>query len=50
LAGCEDGQCVSWEQGRQSKKNSAGLKGSKGETCIRVQGGVLLGDESSQKL
>ena len=38
-------------QGRQSEKNSGGgLKGSQGETRIRVEGGVLLGGESSQKL
>jgi len=30
-------------QGRRSEKNSGGLKGSDGETRIRVAGGVLLG-------
>jgi len=36
--------------GAAERKNSGGLKGSLGETRIRVEGGVLLGDESSQKL
>ena len=35
-------------QGRRSEKNSGGLKGSEGETRIRVKGGVLLGGKSSQ--
>ena len=33
-------------QGRRSEKNSRGLKGSEGETCIWVEGGVLLGANS----
>jgi len=37
------------KQGRQSEKNSV-AKGSEGETRIWVDGGVLLGSESSQKL
>jgi len=38
-------------QGRRSEKNSGeGLKRSEGETLIQVEGGVLLGGESSQKL
>jgi len=40
------------EQGGGAKKieEKGGLKGSEGETCIRVEGGVLLGGKSSQKL
>jgi len=34
----------------ERKKIVGGLKGSDGETRIRVEGGVLLGGESSQKL
>jgi len=38
-------------RGGAAKKNSrGGLKGSESETRIRVEGGVLLGGESSQKL
>jgi len=38
-------------QGWRSEKNGGGLKGSEGETHIRVDGGVLLRrGESSQKL
>jgi len=38
-------------RGGGAKKNSGGgLKGSEGETRIRVDGGILLGSKSSQKL
>ena len=40
---------LSSQQGRQSERNG-GLKGSEGETRIRVEGKVLLRGESSQKL
>ena len=43
-------QAECMQQGRRSEKNSGGLKGSEGETRIRVESGVLLGGESSQKL
>ena len=37
-------------RGDGAKKIVGGLKGSEGETHIRVEGEVLLGGESSQKL
>jgi len=39
-----------YTRGSGAKKNSLGLKGSEGETRIWVDGGVLLGGKSSQKL
>jgi len=36
--------------GVAERKNIVGAEGSEGETHIRVEGGILLGDESSQKL
>ena len=34
---------VPYSSGAAERKNSGGLKGSEGETRIRVEGGVLLG-------